>query len=77
MHKIVWQKTVDLAFGSRPPPSSNDAEAALVPDLDGLDERQDSVDKDTPKIIELNRVSIWGSANQGNARPVNGLRKFL
>ncbi len=40
-----------------------DAEAALVPDLDGLDERQDSVDMETPKISELNRVLIWGSAN--------------
>ena len=77
MHEIAWQKTVDLASGSRPPPSSNEAEAALVPDLDGPDERQDSVDKDTPKISELNRVSIWGSANQGNALTAKGLRKFL
>ena len=56
IHENARQKTVDLAVGSRPPASSGDSVAALVPQLDGLDEWPDSVDLETPKIFELKLV---------------------
>ena len=45
-------------FGVRkqPPPSSGDSDTARGTYLDGVDKRQDSVDMETPKIFQLNRL---------------------